>query len=57
MLAICVALVKALKEEKTFINCGLKLPFVVDLSLKLNYYDLVDKIYLDEKSLVDEIWK
>lgn len=48
---------KALKEEKTFINCGLKLPFVVDLSLKLNYYDLVDKIYLDEKSLVDEIWK
>lgn len=48
---------KALKEEKAFVNSGLRLPFAVDLSLKLNYYGIVDKIYLDEKSLVDEIWK
>lgn len=50
-------LLRAFKEEKTFINSGLTLPFIVDLSLKLNYYDLINKIYLDKKSLVDEIWK
>ena len=50
-------LLRAYKEEKAFINSGLNLPFIVDLSLKLNYYDLVNKMYIDNKSLVDDIWK
>ena len=50
-------LLRAYKEEKSFINSGLNLPFIVDLSLKLNYYNLVNKIYIDNKSLVDDIWK
>lgn len=50
-------LLRAYKEEKVFINSGINLPFIVDLSLKLNYYDLVNKVYTDNKSLVDDIWK
>ena len=50
-------LLRAYKEEKIFISSGLALPFIVDLSLKLKYYNLTNKIYIDDKSLVDEIWK
>lgn len=50
-------LLRAYKDEKVFVNSGINLPFIVDLSLKLNYYDLVNKIYVDNKSLVDDIWK
>lgn len=50
------------KEEvfnnyKIFENLKLDLPFIVDLSIKLKYYDLVDKIYFDMEELVDDIWK
>ena len=50
-------LLRAYKEEKIFINSGLSLPFIADISLKLKYYNLTNKIYIDKKSLVDEIWK
>ena len=50
-------LLRAYKEEKEFINSGLSLPLIADLSLKLKYYNLTNKVYIDEKSLVDEIWK
>lgn len=33
------------------------LPFIVDLSIKLKYYGLVNKIYLDMQELIDAIWK
>lgn len=50
-------LLRAYKEEKSFITSGLTLPFIADISLKLKYYNLTNKIYIDNKSLVDEIWK
>ena len=46
-----------LRKEKLFKNNGLELPFVVDLSYKLKYYDLVDDIVLDIDELVNLIWK
>ncbi len=46
-----------LKEDSTLNKIGLFLPFIVDLSLKLKYYDLVDDIILDENRMVDELWK
>lgn len=46
-----------LRKEKLFKNNGLELPFVVDLSYKLRYYNLVDDIVLDIDELVDKIWK
>lgn len=36
---------------------GLKLPFVVDLSHNLILYNVVNKIYMDSKALVNKLWK
>ncbi len=45
-----------LREEKTLKKLGFGLPFVVDLSIQLNYYDIFDKVYYDMNSLVGDIW-
>ena len=34
-----------------------KLPFVVKLSHNLMLYDLIDKVYFDEKDLVNKLWQ
>ena len=46
-----------LNNDNLFNECNLKLPFMADLSKKLIYYNLLDKIILDKNKLVDEIWK
>ena len=46
-----------LKEERLIKRLGFKLPFLFDLSLQLNYYDVLDDIYLDFKSMENAIWK
>lgn len=46
-----------LKSEKLLKRLGLQLPFMVELSLLLKDYGLVDKIYLDKESLTDKLWK
>jgi energy-coupling factor transport system ATP-binding protein len=45
------------KEEKIIEDLELDLPFIVDLSLKLKFYNLVDKIYLSTNELVNHLWK
>ena len=46
-----------LKEEKIFKKLGLNLPFIVDLSIGLKYYNLTNKIYYTNESLVNALWK
>ena len=46
-----------LLEEKLLKRLGYYLPFYVDLSLQLNYYEILNNIYLDKESMVDAIWK
>lgn len=46
-----------LLEEKKFNNLGLSLPFMAELSIKLKYYELVDKIILDMDEMVNALWK
>lgn len=48
---------EVMHNEKTFINCGSKLPFMIDLSNKLMAYELLDKIELNIEKMVNEIWK
>lgn len=48
---------EVLLEEKIFNKLGLELPFIVSLSIKLMYYDLIDKLYFDMNEMVNEIWK
>ena len=47
---------EVLKEEKLLKRLGFGLPFVVDLSLSLEFYDILDKVYYDTSSLVGELW-
>lgn len=48
---------KVLKEDSKLNKIGLELPFMVDLSVKLKYYDLIDDIELDMNRMVDILWK
>ena len=44
-------------EEKTLNKLGLKLPLIVELTTKLQYYGLIDHLIFDMEELVNEIWK
>lgn len=48
---------EVLKEEKIIKKLGFKLPFIVELSSGLKYYGLVNKLYYENESLVDDLWK
>ena len=46
-----------LKEEKILQKLGFNLPFIVELSLGLKYYNLIDNLYFNNESLVNSLWK
>lgn len=48
---------RAFEEEHLFLEEGIELPFLVQLSSKLKYYSLIDKTILDMNKMVNEIWK
>ena len=47
----------AFHDDKIYREAGLSLPFMVELSKKLQYYDLVDKIEFNIDKLVNKLWK
>lgn len=46
-----------LKKDSMINKLGLDLPFMIDLSLKLKYYNLVEDIELDMNRMVHQLWK
>ncbi len=48
---------KILKEERLLNQVGLELPFMIDLSLKLEFYDLITGVITDMDRMVDTLWK
>ena len=40
-----------------FSSEGLELPFIVSLSSKLKFYNLINDVYLDMERLVDDLWQ
>lgn len=46
-----------LKEEKIIKHNGFSLPFVVELSLRLIDYGIIEKEYYSVEKLVDALWK
>lgn len=48
---------KIFDNSKIFSKLGLDLPFMVDLSIKLKYYNLIDRIIYDMEEMVDVLWK
>jgi energy-coupling factor transport system ATP-binding protein len=45
------------KEEKILNNLGFKLPFMVELSNRLQFYNLIDETIYDMQKMVDTLWK
>ena len=46
-----------LKNEKILKRLGFSLPFMLDLSIQLELYGLINKTYLNKESLVKNLWK
>lgn len=49
-------IMSCLREEKLLKRLGFNLPFMIDLSTQLMYYNVLNKICFDEKEMVDAIW-
>lgn len=45
------------KEEKIFKKLGFELPFMVELSNRLMFYDLIKKPIYDMEKMVNTLWK
>ena len=45
------------KQEKVLYNLGFNLPFMVELSNRLKFYDLIDHTIYDMEEMVDTLWK
>lgn len=46
-----------LKKEKLLKENKINLPFMIDLSNKLKFYDLIDEPIIDMDEMVDRLWK
>lgn len=46
-----------LKDEQTFTKNKIQEPVMLELSTKLKYYNLIDKIYYSETKLIEDLWK
>ena len=44
------------ENDKLFYDHNLEIPFMIDLSIKLKMYNLIDKKYSNMKAMVDDIW-
>lgn len=48
---------EVLSEDKVFNRIGLEVPFMIDLSIKLKLYGLIDHMILDMNEMVNTLWK
>lgn len=46
-----------LNNEKLLKRLGLSLPFMIDLSIQLQLYGLIHKVYLNKEAMVKNLWK
>ncbi len=46
-----------LKTDTLLKRLGFKLPLPVELSIELNHYDVLNKVYTDKEKLVSALWK
>lgn len=48
---------RVLDKDNILNKIGLEVPFMIDLSVKLKDYQLINKIILNDEEMVDELWK
>lgn len=51
------SVLSVLKTDTLLKRLGFELPLEVDLSIELNHYEVLDKVYTDRDKLVKELWK
>lgn len=49
--------VELLEHDNVLAKMGIDIPVIVDLSLKLEFYNLLDKVIMTPEGLVDALWK
>ena len=49
--------ITVLSKDNIINKAGLDIPFMIDLSVKLKDYNLLNKIELDKERLIDTLWK
>lgn len=49
--------IKVLEKDNIINKAGLEIPFMIDLSVKLRDYNLIDKIILSKDKLINTLWK
>ncbi len=50
-------LLEIIEDDNYLRKIGLEIPFIIDLSLKLKFYELLDKIYFNLEELEESLWK
>lgn len=45
-----------LQHDNSLAKLGIDIPIMMDMSLKLQFYDLLDKVILNPEEMVDELW-
>lgn len=48
---------EVLQKDNIIAKVGLKIPFMIELSVKLKDYDLIKKIELNKERLINNLWK
>ena len=46
-----------LNHDNTLAKLGIEIPIMMDMSLKLQFYNLLNKVILNPEEMVDELWK
>lgn len=46
-----------LKKDNILAKAGIVIPPMIDISLKLQFYELIDRVFYDERKLVNKLWK
>ena len=46
-----------IKNDNELAKVGIEIPLMVDLSRKLEFYDLIDEVYYDVDKVVNALWK
>lgn len=54
---MCTKVSSVLDGNSILPYMGIKLPFIIDLSHNLILYGIIDKLYFDDRKLVDKLWK
>ena len=51
------SVLETFEEDNYLRQIGLEIPFIIDLSIKLKFYGLIDKIYFNLEELEEDLWK